>query len=241
MFLLILSGTDGQSFLTTDQKLVMSQGSLGFHSMELVSLMGEPMVQTSFLNETNQKIAAISLFLRLSAQNEVLFEGPVTLQNTVGLKAWGSERFSLTELDDETRQKWVDHARQAPLKLDFRVESITFESGEKVSSFQTDSQLPRNNRAFFDVPPITLHRELPIYPEEAKRIRLQGFVLIRCKYAASGEVEDIEVVRGMLKGKYGLNQAAIDAVKKTRFIPGWKDGAPVDCPVTLKMDFYLDK
>ncbi len=75
------------------------------------------------------------------------------------------------------------------------------------------------------------------YPEEAKRDRIEGRVFIRAVINKDGFVIDTEVLKGI---GGGCNEAALQAVKETRFSPGRKNGVPVNVEVTVPILFRLN-
>ena len=77
-----------------------------------------------------------------------------------------------------------------------------------------------------------------IYNDAAMRAGIEGTVLLETIVLADGSVGDVKVVRS-LDTQYGLDQAAIDAMKQWRFKPGTKDGSPVSVAVSVEMTFTL--
>jgi TonB family protein len=81
-----------------------------------------------------------------------------------------------------------------------------------------------------------LSKPCPRYPEEALRRGLQGDVLLDVEFRYSGAVEVLGVRRGL---GHGLNESAIEATRKMRFVPARRDGRPVDTQTTLRIRFQL--
>jgi TonB family protein len=73
----------------------------------------------------------------------------------------------------------------------------------------------------------------PNYPPEAMRAKVEGTVKMEMIVQADGTVGDVRVVRS-LDRKFGLDDAAVKAVKEMRFAPAMKDGIPV--PVLLSTE-----
>ncbi len=88
-------------------------------------------------------------------------------------------------------------------------------------------------------PPVFTKRVSPEYPKRAIKIKLQGFVILEAILRKTGEVDDVHVLRGLGKGKFGFEESAITALKKWEFQPGKVDGVPSDVRMTLKIDFVL--
>lgn len=75
----------------------------------------------------------------------------------------------------------------------------------------------------------------PIYPELAKRARIQGVVRLQVKVKVDGSIE----VQKVLEGEPVLADAAIDAVKKWRANPATINGTRIETISTVKFDFEL--
>ncbi len=77
----------------------------------------------------------------------------------------------------------------------------------------------------------------PVYTEEARRLRLEGEVLLEVVFPASdGEVRVIRIIRGL---SHGLDEAAVRAAQQIRFKPARRDGQPVDFPATVHIVFQM--
>jgi protein TonB len=76
------------------------------------------------------------------------------------------------------------------------------------------------------------------YPSFALRQKVEGTVELSVLVDESGKVTDAQVVAGS-GGKMGLNEAALEYVKKWKFRPATKDGVPVKVWFPLKIDFRL--
>lgn len=76
-----------------------------------------------------------------------------------------------------------------------------------------------------------------IYPEIAKRAGVQGRVYVKAFVDETGAVQKAEVLKGI---GAGCDEAAIDAVMKTRFKPGKQRGKPVRVQVSIPILFKLN-
>jgi TonB family protein len=76
----------------------------------------------------------------------------------------------------------------------------------------------------------------PVYTTEARQLHIQGEVLIRVVFMASGRLEILGVTRGL---GHGLDQAAIQAAERIQFKPAKRNGQPVDTTATLHILFQL--
>lgn len=75
-----------------------------------------------------------------------------------------------------------------------------------------------------------------IYPEIAKRAGVQGRVFVKAFVNEIGDVNKVELIRGI---GAGCDEAAMEAVKGTKFKPGKQRGKPVKVQVTVPVLFKL--
>jgi protein TonB len=76
----------------------------------------------------------------------------------------------------------------------------------------------------------------PLYPEAARRARIQGVVVLECIIGKDGSVKDVKVLRGL---PLGLTESAEDAVKKWKFKPSTLNEKPVEVLYILTVRFNL--
>ena len=88
-------------------------------------------------------------------------------------------------------------------------------------------------------PPVFTKRVPPKYPERAVKIKLQGYVILEAILRRDGSVDEIKVLRGLGKGKFGFEEEAKKALQKWQFLPGKVNGKAADVRMTLKIDFVL--
>ena len=69
---------------------------------------------------------------------------------------------------------------------------------------------------------------------------MQGIVTLEVDVYKDGTVGNIKVVRSVQPGPGGLDEAAINAVKRVRFQPGKSSGNAVDTRVTIPVEFKLN-
>ena len=87
-----------------------------------------------------------------------------------------------------------------------------------------------------DRKPFVAFRPEPNYTEEARQNALTGSVILKAVLTAEGAVTNIKVAASL---PYGLEQNAIDAAKRLRFIPAMKDGKFVSTWMQLEYNFNL--
>jgi protein TonB len=85
--------------------------------------------------------------------------------------------------------------------------------------------------------PVVLRRVTPLYPEVARRMRLNGFVVLECIIDQTGHIRDAHVVRSSFAA---FEQPALDAVYQWQFAPGTLGGRPVDVQFDLKVTFQVN-
>ncbi len=76
----------------------------------------------------------------------------------------------------------------------------------------------------------------PVYPEAARRARIQGVVVLECTIGKSGTVTNINVLRGL---PLGLTEAATSAVNRWTFKASTINGKPVEVLYILTVRFNL--
>jgi TonB family protein len=84
--------------------------------------------------------------------------------------------------------------------------------------------------------PALIYKVEPEYSEEARKAKYQGTVLLYIEVDYDGRAQNIRVARSM---GLGLDEKAIEAVRKWKFRPGMKDGKPVIVAATIEVNFRL--
>jgi TonB family protein len=81
-----------------------------------------------------------------------------------------------------------------------------------------------------------LFKPRPDYTDEARKMRIEGEVLLRILFASTGEARVLEVIRGL---GHGLNENAIKAAEHIRFKPAQRTNQPVDSMAIVHIVFQL--
>lgn len=84
--------------------------------------------------------------------------------------------------------------------------------------------------------PVLIYKVEPLYSDEARKAKIQGTVILSVIVGDDGFVREAEIVVSV---GYGLDEAAMDAVRTWRFKPGEKDGAPVSVRAIIEVSFRL--
>ncbi len=75
-----------------------------------------------------------------------------------------------------------------------------------------------------------------VYPSSAIQTGIQGKVYVMAYINENGGVDDVKLVKGI---GGGCDEAAINAVKKTKFTPGKNKGVPVKVKLTIPLTFKI--
>jgi len=77
-----------------------------------------------------------------------------------------------------------------------------------------------------------------VYPEHAKLYGLEGIVTLLVNISENGEVQSSQVIKGI---GLGCDEAAIDAIKKTKFMPGQNENKFVSAQISISIPFILNE
>ena len=86
------------------------------------------------------------------------------------------------------------------------------------------------------IAPALLYKVEPEYSEEARKAMYQGTVVLKVVVDTAGRVVNPEVIRSL---GLGLDEKAVEAVKKWQFRPGYKNGRPVAVVAEIEVGFRL--
>jgi periplasmic protein TonB len=74
---------------------------------------------------------------------------------------------------------------------------------------------------------------LPVYPAQARGVRLEGDVVLEAMVTEQGQVEDLKAI----SGNPLLARAALDAVSKWRYSPYMLNGQPIRRETRITISF----
>lgn len=86
------------------------------------------------------------------------------------------------------------------------------------------------------VAPVAIERVEPVYPEDYRRARVSGLVILEVAISETGKVEQVGVLKSLGSG---LDMAAVAAVRQWKFKPATRDGKPVPVLFNLTINFKL--
>ncbi len=123
---------------------------------------------------------------------------------------------------------------------------VTFRLPDKQGATQMKVEGEKTPVEFipYDTPPFPVGGQAALaeniqYPELAKKAGIVGTVVVQAKIALDGTVADAIILNGM--PNTGLNEAAIDAIKKTKWVPAKQRDKDVAVWVTIPVQFKLDE
>jgi TonB family protein len=112
----------------------------------------------------------------------------------------------------------------APSQFDAGSAKPSWRSGAPAASSATRSQLE------------IISKPRPLYTEEARRLRIEGEVVLQVIFRASSEICVLSVIRGL---GHGLDENAISAAAAIRFRPATAGGRAIDDVATVRITFQL--
>jgi periplasmic protein TonB len=127
----------------------------------------------------------------------------------------------------------------ANARLDARADGLPQAAGTSTTQATADSPWPpagvfRVGRGI--TAPRIIKPSRPSYPADAMRAKVQGKVVMEAVVQADGTVGEVRVQQS-LDRKFGVDDAAVKAVKEMRFAPATKDGLPVPVVTQIEMSF----
>ena len=85
-------------------------------------------------------------------------------------------------------------------------------------------------------PVVILFKPNPQYTDEARKLGIEGEVLVEVIFRASGQVQTVRIVKGL---GHGLDEAALRAAEQIRFKPAMQEGQAVDFPAIAHIVFQV--
>jgi TonB family protein len=109
--------------------------------------------------------------------------------------------------------------------------------GFAAAAVGVDAPKPKETEAVAAVQPVEiLAKPNPQYTDEARKLGLEGEVLVQVVFPASGPVQVVRVIKGL---GHGLDESAMHAAEQIRFKPALQNGKPVDFPATVHIVFQI--
>ena len=89
----------------------------------------------------------------------------------------------------------------------------------------------------YDDPPVAMTPIKPIYPEIAQEAGIEGVVVVQAFIDAKGRVKETLILKGV--PNTGLDEAAMSAIRKTRFRPARQRERAVGVWISIPVNFKL--
>ena len=89
----------------------------------------------------------------------------------------------------------------------------------------------------YDDPPVPKTPIKPEYPEIAQEAGIEGTVYVQAFIDKKGRVKEVSVIKGI--PNTGLNEAAMEAIRKTRFLPAMQRERAVGVYISIPVHFKL--
>ncbi len=118
------------------------------------------------------------------------------------------------------------------IKLGKKTDGIAVSDGPETDFLDIGDKIFKGKEV--DAKARLLSKPEPNYTEDARSNRIEGTVVLRAIFSATGKVVNIRVVSGL---PHGLTERAVDSAKKIKFIPAMKDGKPVSMWMQLEYNF----
>jgi len=87
-----------------------------------------------------------------------------------------------------------------------------------------------------DEAPVLVHQGIPKYPEEARKAKIQGTVIVEATLGLTGKVEKVKVIQSVKE----LDEVAVKAAEETTFKPVRYKGKAVKVNIKLPFNFKLN-
>lgn len=194
--------------------------------------------------ETMQKLRIHTFKPIVPPDAETLTPATVALRATIN-QAGGVENVEavsghpmLVRLASEAVKQWK-YRRYEVNGIPRAVETTIHVEFTNESDPKTETPVPRAESPVLvtpdDVPAQLVYRAAPIYPPLARQARIQGTVMVRITISQLGEVRDVQLITGHPM----LAPAAVDAIKKWRYLPYEVDGRTVEVETDVQVIFTL--
>ena len=120
---------------------------------------------------------------------------------------------------------------------DLTIEETDLDSLEAWDAPPPPPEGPRLKFIPYDDPPQPLSSIRPVYPEIAQEAGIEGTVVVQVFVDKKGRVKDTLVLKGI--PNTGLDEAAVTAIKKTRFRPAKQRERAVGVWISIPVNFRL--
>jgi TonB family protein len=180
-----------------------------------------PALRQSWRSVVRQKGLSPSTVWKIVAEFTILKDG--TLKDLKLAESSGDPA-----ADEGTLDAINSSAPFAPLPAEFKGESLALRCHLEVFFPNT---APNGV-----TPPHLVHNVNPDFSDEARRKKIEGVVTLTLVVDTEGQPTAVQVVSPL---GHGLDEKAVEAVRRWRFQPAMKDGNPVAQKITAQVSFHL--
>ena len=120
---------------------------------------------------------------------------------------------------------------------DLTMDELDLENFEAWDAPPPPPEGPRVKFIPYDDPPVPKTPIRPKYPEIAQEAGIEGTVYVQAFIDKKGRVKEVSIVKGI--PNTGLNEAAMDAIRKTRFRPARQRERAVGVYISIPVHFKL--
>ena len=120
---------------------------------------------------------------------------------------------------------------------DLTIEETDLDNFEAWDAPPPPPEGPRVKFIPYDDPPQPLSDIRPVYPDIAQEAGIEGTVVVQVFIDKKGRVQDTVILKGI--PNTGLDEAAISAIRKTRFRPAKQRERPVGVWISIPVNFRL--
>lgn len=153
------------------------------------------------------------------------------------------------EIAESGKEPLLKTAGESPTNTMEHAPVDTVKSGMATTPAEEAEESPKRDVSNPDIRPYVttfgsadgpkfLKRVTPKYPPLARRLGVEGRVVLRLTIDEEGRLIDVRVVE---RAGFGFDREALEAVKRSTFLPAMRNGTPVRSEVLLPVRFVLKK
>ncbi len=120
---------------------------------------------------------------------------------------------------------------------DLTMDELDLESFEAWDAPPPPPEGPQVRFIPYDDPPVPKTPIRPKYPEIAQEAGIEGTVYVEAFIDKKGRVKEVKIIKGI--PNTGLNEAAMEAIRKTRFHPAKQRERAVGVYISIPVNFKL--
>ena len=120
---------------------------------------------------------------------------------------------------------------------DLTLDELDFDDFSNLDAPPPPPSGPRVGFIPYDDPPVALSPIRPTYPEIAQEAGIEGVVVVQAFIDKKGRVKETLILKGV--PNTGLDEAAMEAIRKTRFRPAKQRERAVGVWISIPVNFKL--